>query len=450
MKRKDRRAAALLVAAVLATALIGCGLLSRRLPARERARNGTAALTGERTAETAHADHSAIFKPLRDWLLRGGSRVEQLLNPCWLHDDEASGGITLDCLPLVHLLGCAKCGTTAMASRLARHPNIAVPSPNKEPRYFAGRAVRNASALESNDEEEHALRAYLEWTRGGDGAFASRQLSHLTAGTQGDVMLDATPHLLLDGIEVGSHGRVLLPHVMRALPGGYGNALRPIALLRNASGMLFSRYAFFCMLEEARLTDRPPSPERFHRHVLREVARYLQCTGSAASWLSRIAEDDVAADEVGEATARLTAYVKATTQTLHGKAEDPETVHRCIFRNEPFDADRTPPSLSVQLGIYAPFLKAWRDAFPELLVLTAEDFRRDPRAVLTRAFVHIFGGTTAPDGRELNEEEWAHVLAGPDAEAFPALPGRLVVQSERLARQGAMEATRTLLGALYH
>mmetsp|Transcript_15398 Transcript_15398/g.38954 ORF Transcript_15398/g.38954 Transcript_15398/m.38954 type:complete len:585 (-) Transcript_15398:1040-2794(-) len=365
-------------------------------------------------------------------------------------------------LPTVFLVGCAKCGTTAFASRLARHPNIAVPSVNKEPRYFAGRLV---------NDERAALVNYLAWMK--------------TTTPTTNVLLDATPFLLLDGIEVATNivtaggdgqddlGRpLLLPYLMRALPKDYGTKMRPLAILRKPADMLFSRYTFFCMLEELRLIeqqqeengtneDEMPGNARFHRHVVREIAHLLRCV-MAEYWdddtqderlRSILIDNDNNLDNHHHAT---TTWLLSLINTHRWKVwsaifSNYHVTHTCVFRDEPFDV-RTPHSLAVQKGLYVSYLDVWKDAFPNMLILKSDDFLPSSdlrKASLRQAFLYIFDGKETKDNRSLTEAEWVHILSGPDAEPMPALPSQLVMMQEHISKGGMLTETRDLLDAFF-
>jgi len=177
-----------------------------------------------------------------------------LASPCWRREGQ------LRCLPLIHILGVSKCGTTDLYKRLAKHPDF-VESRNKGPHFwdecelrgsgaahcaFEGYAdlyqplaeavERGAAAAVSADASSNTLTASGVWRRG-----------HSPQGnvTVGELLLEAAP---------------------------YG---RFIAILRNPVDRFYSAFHYYRHMFGPR--GEPASAQQFHEEAERAIRVWRDC-----------------------------------------------------------------------------------------------------------------------------------------------------------------------------
>jgi N-acetylgalactosamine 4-sulfate 6-O-sulfotransferase len=334
-----------------------------------------------------------------------------IASPCWHAAAEALGAHTdVRCLPLIHVLGVSKCGTTDLYKRLAKHPDF-VDSLNKGPHFWdesppgpagqfasyvalfdelarrvganASDAASSASRLVSCDASSNTFTASGVYRRG-----------HSPEGdvTVGELLLDAAPY-----------GRFIL-------------------MLRNPTDRLLSAFHYYRRMFGPK-DQKPATAADFEAHVTESIGAWGTCLaghgGNATPCIRRFEPQQLIKGMYSE-------FLWDWTPRLRPGA-------RCFQPLPLICASSTHTRLSPPLHPSQP---------DQLLVLRLEDYSVDLRRHLDAVFK--FTGLRQP-----SEAEWADILS---AQAANVGAHRAVLEGTAPQRQKGHRMTaetRAMLDAFY-
>lgn len=279
--------------------------------------------------------------------------IPNIASPCWKGKDGA-----VSCLPLIHILGVSKCGTTDLYKRLARHPDF-VESNNKGPHFWDECPV-NSGPTGPPHCTFHGYTSLFS-------ALAQR-VSNGGPDAAGLVSADASSNTLTaSGVWRRGHnpeGDVTVGELLHAVA-PYG---RYVIILRDPAERFFSAFHYYRRMFGPRAKG-PPSVDEAHAEAVRCIEVWTACLKSER--------------RLGDDAAKMI----------------------CIRRFEPQQLIK---------GMYVEFLWDWTGParFPadQLLVLRLEDYSAAPRRHLEALFTFV--GLRQP-----REEEWSGIVDAPRANA---------------------------------
>ena len=332
-----------------------------------------------------------------------------IASPCWHAATEALGAHTdVRCMPLIHVLGVSKCGTTDLYKRLAKHPDF-VNSLNKGPHFWdesppgpagqfasyvalfdelakrvaanASDATSSATRLVSCDASSNTFTASGVYRRG-----------HSPEGdvTVGELLLDAAPY-----------GRFIL-------------------MLRNPTDRLLSAFHYYRRMFGPK-DQKPATAADFQAHVTESIGAWGTCL----------------ADHSGNATPCVRRF-------------EPQQLIKGMYSEFLWDwAPRLRPGkrsvflLIHKSSTHSPLSPPLHThSLDQLLVLRLEDYSVDLKRHLEAVFK--FTGMRQP-----TEAEWTDILSAPAANVGAR---RAVLEGSAPQRQrgNSMTAeTRAALDAFY-
>jgi N-acetylgalactosamine 4-sulfate 6-O-sulfotransferase len=257
-------------------------------------------------------------------------------------------------MPLIHILGVSKCGTTDLYSRLTRHADF-VASTNKGPHFWDECPDPGRSA---GGPPHCAFQGYLD--------LYAPLAAAVAAGNAAAVSADASSNTFTaSGVWRRGHspvGDVSVGELLAEVA-PYG---RYIIILRDPVDRFFSAFHYYRSMYGPTAGRPPASAAQFHDEAVAALAAWATCLAAQGG--------------TGEgATAR------------------------CVRRFEPQQLVK---------GMYAQFLWDWRRLGAQrLLLMRTEDYAAEPQRHLAAVFE--FAGMRQP----ANEEQWAAILDAPRANA---------------------------------
>ena len=258
---------------------------------------------------------------------------------CWY-----STQAQLFCLPSVYIAGIPKCGTTDMFDKLTWHPQIATPGYGKEHTYWNRRRLGRPSGFIKHDaEEKQSFQDFLK-------AFDVDKLEDV----HNSMFLDGTPSLLWDlvGWETRYPQYSEPPYTNADLLHSVTPDAKIIVMLRDPVKRLVSDYVYF-EAGRSREEKMMQTPLSFHDDVYFEMDRFGKC----------LKEDSLL---------------------------------NCCHSSE------NSVTLRLHLGVYVCYISEWKRLFRDkLLVLTLEEYSKDPMVTLTRVFKFL--DVDKPDTGELEK-----------------------------------------------
>ena len=192
--------------------------------------------------------------------------LPSIASPCWHAAAEALGAHTdVRCLPLIHVLGVSKCGTTDLYKRLAKHPDF-VDSLNKGPHFWdespPGPAGQFASYVALFDELARRVGSGANATPPSPAArLVSCDASSNTYTASGVYRRGHTPE---GDVTVGEL-------LLDAVP--YG---RFILMLRNPTDRLLSAFHYYRRMFGPR-DQKPATAADFQAHVAESLGAWGTC-----------------------------------------------------------------------------------------------------------------------------------------------------------------------------
>ncbi|XP_041376875.1 carbohydrate sulfotransferase 15-like [Gigantopelta aegis] len=282
------------------------------------------------------------------------STLKRFKNPCWyesqpLRSDCRIGPFAfiknvdtatnqqLRCLPYFYIIGQPKCGTTDIYFRLIQHPQIAKP-PNKEPFWLNKFRLLNSECsglntyLDFFTNAARKIESHYRWKPiHGQG----REMYHdmVTGDGTPDTMWDNRYWSELPGNENCSFICVTnADYVHHMTPGA-----KIIVGVRDPVERLYSDYMY-----EYLWLHYKPSPEAFHKEVVRMIEEFQQC---------------------------VTMF----------------SLRRCVYNGT---QENSESSVRIRVGIYHVHLEDWLRLFPrdQIHIIRFEDYIHDVRQEMTRLF----------------------------------------------------------------
>ena len=283
----------------------------------------------------------------------GSALIDGIASPCWRSVGNAS---RVTCLPLVHILGVSKCGTTDLYRRMARHPDF-VESRNKGPHFWDECQVAELEPAPDQLPEHCSFDGYAALFD----PLAAKVAAGGAAGARA-VSADASSNTwTAAGVWRRGHspkGDVSVAELLLAAA-PYG---RFVLILRDPVDRFFSAFHYYRRMFGPKSPSGAPPASEFHAEALRAVEQWRACVSRHSG-----------------------------------------NVQPCVAAFEPQQLIK---------GMYSLFLPHWaplvgRDA---LLVMRLEDYSNDTKRHLQAVF--RFVGLREPEPRE-----WATILSEPRANA---------------------------------
>ena len=252
---------------------------------------------------------------------------------------EPSNPWRLRCLPLVYIIGVSKCGTSDLFETLVTHPHI-TSGATKEPFFWDwGRWNRNKEKLMDYlnlyDEAAENIRRLTEPNIQNGSRSAYHPMVTIDASV--NTLFEFGGSQVLPGNVGHNEPRYIAAHMIKNLTPE--SDIKVILIVRNPTERLFSSYVFFNTVTHPSNI----SSSEFHILSSRYIKRFNRCTQKRT--LTSCLYDEA---------------VTVTTKTV-----------------------------DVHAGIYFGFVKDWIKVFPNMQVLTLEDYRINRNAIFNEMIKYI-------------------------------------------------------------
>ncbi|XP_041376362.1 carbohydrate sulfotransferase 15-like [Gigantopelta aegis] len=285
------------------------------------------------------------------------STLKRFKNPCWyerrpLRSDcriglfkfiknvDTATNQKLRCLPYFYVIGQPKCGTTDIYFRLIQHPQIAKP-PNKEPFWWNKFRLLYPECFSLDTYLKYFAKAAMKieshyrwrWT---EGQGQEKYHDMVTGEGTSDTMWDNRYWSELPGNENCSSVCVTnADYVHHLTPGA-----KIIVAVRDPVERLYSDYMY-----EYLWLHYKPSPEAFHKEVVRMIEEFQQC---------------------------VTMF----------------SLRRCVYNGT---QENSESSVRIRVGMYEVHIKDWLRLFPrdQIHVIRFEDYIHDVGREMTRLFAFL-------------------------------------------------------------